>query len=304
MNDRIELFAEESDEGKRLDVFLKEHTSYSRSRLAELIREGNAAVGSRVILKPSEPLSSDDTVVLTVPEVKETALEPQDIPVSILWEDEDMAVIDKPSGMVVHPAAGNEDGTLVNALLYHLSGLSGIGGERRPGIVHRLDKDTSGIIVIAKNDFAHMRLSDQFRDRTMEKHYLAAVYGSMKEDSGRIDRLIGRHPVNRKKMAIVEDGRSAVTEWTVLQRFREATLLDVHILTGRTHQIRVHMQSIGHPVLGDRIYAPQIKTKVKITRLMLHSFKLTLDHPRTGERMTFEAPLPAEFEEIVNKLNG
>lgn len=304
MNDRIELFAEESDEGKRLDVFLKEHTSYSRSRLAELIREGNAAVGSRVILKPSEPLSSGDTVVLTVPEVKETALEPQDIPVSILWEDEDMAVIDKPSGMVVHPAAGNEDGTLVNALLYHLSGLSGIGGERRPGIVHRLDKDTSGIIVIAKNDFAHMRLSDQFRDRTMEKHYLAAVYGSMKEDSGRIDRPIGRHPVNRKKMAIVEDGRSAVTEWTVLQRFREATLLDVHILTGRTHQIRVHMQSIGHPVLGDRIYAPQIKTKVKIARLMLHSFKLTLDHPRTGERMTFEAPLPAEFEEIVNKLNG
>lgn len=206
--------------------------------------------------------------------------------------------------MVVHPAAGNEDGTLVNALLYHVKDLSGIGGEMRPGIVHRLDKDTSGLILIAKNDRAHAILSEQFKERSMEKHYRAVAFGGFKEESGLINAPIARHPVDRKKMAIVPDGKPSQTEWKVLERVKGATYLDVHLLTGRTHQIRVHMQSIGHPLLGDPIYAPNIKTSVHVPRLMLHAYSLAFTHPTSGDRMEFYAPLSDQFETVLEKMRS
>ena len=200
----------------------------------------------------------------------------------------------------MHPAAGNENGTLVNALLFALEDLSGVGGVKRPGIVHRLDKDTSGILLVAKNDAAHLSLSAQLKARTMEKHYLAVVEGTMKETSGTIDRPIARSAKDRKKMAIDPAGRPSLTEWTLLENLRDAALLDVHILTGRTHQIRVHMQSIGHPVAGDPIYG--LKHGVSTPRLMLHAHTLAFTHPRTAERMRLEAPLPEAFREAVAKL--
>jgi len=202
-------------------------------------------------------------------------------------------VVVKPCGMVVHPAAGNEDGTLVNALLHHLDSLGGIGGELRPGIVHRLDKDTSGLLLVAKNDAAQLALSQQLQDRLMEKHYRALVDGNFKEDSGRVNEPIARSKKDRKKMAIDPEGREAITDWQVLERGRGVTLVDVHILTGRTHQIRVHMKHLGHPVCGDPIYGSP--RGAKVPRLMLHAWSLAFTHPATGERMTFTAPLPAEF---------
>ena len=299
----LERIPEDSDAGKRLDVFLRETTDLTRTRIAKLIRDGCVRIGDAVADRPAQEVVPGYPVRLSVPETVLTELTPQDLPLTILYEDPDMAVIVKPCGMVVHPAAGNESGTLVNALLYHLHDLSGIGGEARPGIVHRLDKDTSGVMVVAKNDAAHLGLTNQFRDRTMEKHYSAVVAGSMRSESGRIDAPIGRHPQNRKKMAVLEGGRHALTEWTALQPLRGATALDVHILTGRTHQIRVHMASIGHPVLGDRIYAPNLKLPVTVPRLMLHARSLTFSHPRTGERMTFEVPVPESFQELIRKLS-
>ena len=199
----------------------------------------------------------------------------------------------KPCGMVVHPAAGNEDGTLVNALLHHLDSLGGIGGELRPGIVHRLDKDTSGLLLVAKNDAAQLALSEQLSGRKMEKHYRALVEGNLSQDEGRIEAAIARSKMDRKKLAVDPEGREAITEWTVLARGRGVTLVDVHILTGRTHQIRVHMKHIGHPVCGDPIYGSP--KGAKVSRLMLHAYSLAFTHPRTGERMVFTAPLPEEF---------
>ena len=204
--------------------------------------------------KPAFKVGAGDALELTVPDAEETPVEKEDIPLEILYEDADLAVVVKPCGMVVHPAAGNESGTLVNALLYHMEDLSGIGGVKRPGIVHRLDKDTSGLLMVAKNDLAHQGLSDQLRARTMEKHYLAVVDGRMREPSGRVDKPIARSTKDRKRMAVDPAGREAVTEWTLLENLKNAALLDVHILTGRTHQIRVHMQSLHHPVAGDPIY--------------------------------------------------
>ena len=232
-------------------------------------------------------------MVLTVPAPKPVAPQAEDIPLEILYQDEDLAVVVKPCGMVVHPAAGNEDGTLVNALLHHLDSLGGIGGELRPGIVHRLDKDTSGLLLVAKNDAAQLALSRQLQDRQMEKHYRALVDGLMKEPSGRVEAPIARSKKDRKKMAVDPEGREAVTEWTVLAEGRGVTLLDVHILTGRTHQIRVHMKHLGHPVCGDPIYGSP--RGAKVPRLMLHAWSLAFTHPRTGERMMFTAELPEAF---------
>lgn len=214
----------------------------------------------------------------------------QDLPITILYQDDHLAVVVKPEGMVVHPAAGNPDGTLVNALLFHLDNLSGIGGEMRPGIVHRLDKDTSGVMLVAKNDAAHASLSEQLSGRTMEKHYRAMVMGKMKEETGRIEKAIDRDKNDRKKMAIDPNGRMAITEWKVLKEYGDKSLLDVHILTGRTHQIRVHMRSLGHPVLGDPIYGYSKMPHAK--RLMLHAYSIAFTHPVTGERMEFKAPCP------------
>ena len=278
--------------GVRLDVFLAEtaESGLSRSQAARLVKEGRVTVNGSAETKPSFLLKAGDSIGWEIPPVQETALVPQALPLEVLYQDEYIAVVNKPEGMVVHPAAGNPDGTLVNALMYHLDHLSGIGGELRPGIVHRLDKDTSGVMLVAKDDPSHRSLSEQLQAHTIEKHYRAVVAGRMKETEGRIDAPIARSKTDRKKMAADPSGKPASTLWRVLEEGRDRTLLDVRILTGRTHQIRVHMASIGHPVLGDVIYAKAWAQKAP--RLYLHSFSVAFDHPFSGERMTFSAPCP------------
>ena len=281
---------EYTGDGERLDVTLSRDGELSRSRAAALIKDGRVTVDGRKENKPSFKAESGAAIVLDMPDIKPAKAEAQDTPLEILYPDEHLAVVVKPCGMVVHPAAGNDDGTLVNALLYHLDSLSGIGGEMRPGIVHRLDKDTSGLMLVAKNDAAHAALSRQLSEREMEKHYRALVYGKMKEPEGVIEKPIGRSKNDRKKMAVDEMGRWAKTEWKVLREYPDRTLLDVHIITGRTHQIRVHMASIGHPVLGDVLYGH--KRMPDVPRLMLHAYSLAFTHPVTGERMQFTAKCP------------
>lgn len=302
MDQVVELIADEKDIGTRIDAYLCANTEYSRSRIAALMLEGCVCVDGKLQTKPSFKVACGQRISLSVPQTKPVDIVPQDIPLDILYQDSDVVIVNKPCGMVVHPAAGNEDGTLVNALLYHVHDLSGIGGEMRPGIVHRLDKDTSGLILIAKNDHAHTVLSEQFKERSMEKHYRAVAFGNFSEDSGLIDAPIARHPVDRKKMAIIADGKPSQTEWSVLQRLKSATYMDVHLLTGRTHQIRVHMQSIGHPLLGDPIYAPNLRTGVRVPRLMLHAYSLAFTHPSSGKRLEFCAPIPQEFNLTLEKL--
>lgn len=286
----------------RLDVLVAEAAEASRSQAAKWIEAGLCTVDGKPQTKTSFQPAEGAALVIAVPEAVESTVEKEDIPLEILYEDEDVAVVVKPHGMVVHPAAGNESGTLVNALLYAMDDLSGIGGVKRPGIVHRLDKDTSGLLMVAKNDRAHQNLSDQLRSRTMEKHYLAVVDGCMRETSGFIDKPIARSKKDRKKMAIDPEGRESQTEWTLIENLKNAALLDVHILTGRTHQIRVHMQSLHHPVAGDPIYGQ--KNGVKVPRLMLHAHTLAFDHPVTGERLHFTAEPSEEFERTVRKLRG
>lgn len=289
-----------ASEAGRLDMFAAAMADVTRSRAASLIKDGMVSVNGKVQIKPGFDLRAGDSVSVTVPEARPTVNLAQNLPIEILYEDDDLAVVVKPAGMVVHPAAGNEDGTLVNALLYCLTNLSGIGGEARPGIVHRLDKDTSGLLLVAKTDRAHLALSAMLKDRQMEKHYRALVEGIMKEESGVVDAPIARSKRDRKKMAIDPEGRPARTEWRVVERLRGATLLDVHLITGRTHQIRVHMSSLHHPVAGDVIYGQ--KNGVKVPRMMLHAFSLRFIHPITGQEMSFEAPLPPAFEEGLRKL--
>ena len=302
MDDIIELTVEDHEAGVRIDAYLRAHTELSRSRIAALMQEGALTVDGQTQTKPAAKTESGQVLRLTVPQARPVDIAAQDIPLDILYQDSDVVVVNKPCGMVVHPAAGNASGTLVNALLHHVRDLSGIGGEMRPGIVHRLDKDTSGLILIAKNDRAHIALSEQFKQRSMEKHYRAVAFGHFAQEHGLIDAPIARHPVDRKKMAVVPDGKPSRTEWTVIEPLKGATFLDVHLLTGRTHQIRVHMQSIGHPLLGDQIYAPNLKTSVRIPRLMLHAYSLAFTHPATGERMTLVAPLPQTFVATLEKL--
>ena len=280
-------------DGRRLDVQLAEVSGLTRSRVASLMAEGQVTVDGVPQLKAGTKPRPGQAICLLIPAPKPAIPEAQDIPLTILYQDDDLAVVVKPCGMVVHPAAGNEDGTLVNALLHHLDSLGGIGGELRPGIVHRLDKDTSGLLLVAKNDAAQLALSRQLQDRLMEKHYRALVEGNLREDEGRIEAAIDRSKKDRKKMAVDPEGREAITEWRVLARGRGVTLLDVHILTGRTHQIRVHMKHIGHPVCGDPIYGSG--RGAKVSRLMLHAYSLSFTHPTTGERMTFTAELPEAF---------
>ncbi len=287
-------------EKARLDVLAAKLAQISRSQAARLIEQGCCLVNGRAQTKPSFQAEPGARILLQIPMPQEPTVEKENIPLEILYEDQDVAVVVKPSGMVVHPAAGNESGTLVNALLYAMEDLSGIGGVRRPGIVHRLDKDTSGLLMVAKNDAAHLSLSRQLHDRTMEKHYLAVVEGCMKETCGLIDLPIGRSQKDRKKMAIDPQGRPSQTEWTLMENLKNAALLDVHILTGRTHQIRVHMQSQHHPVAGDPVYG--LKNGVKVPRLMLHAWRLSFTHPRTGERLHFTAPPPQAFADALKKL--
>lgn len=279
-------------DGSRLDV-LTSTDGLTRSRAAALIKEGQVAVNGVVVLKPSYKTAEGDRVELTLPQTVEATAQAEDMPLNILYQDEDMAVVIKPCGMVVHPAAGNETGTLVNALLYHLDGLSGIGGEKRPGIVHRLDKDTSGLLLVAKNDKAHLNLSRQLAERKMEKHYFAVVAGTMKDTEGEVDAPIGRSPKDRKKMAVVPTGRNALTKWKTVCQERDRALLDISLITGRTHQIRVHMAHIHHPVLGDPLYG--VRNMPKAPRLMLHAYSLVCTHPSTGQRVRFTAPPEEAF---------
>lgn len=302
MDQIIEFICPPEAEGQRADVFLTANTELSRSRIANLITDGQLKSNGLIEMRPSARIEAGQKLELTVPGTKPAVIEAQDIPLDILYQDHDVVVVNKPCGMVVHPAAGNEDRTLVNALLFHVKDLSGIGGEMRPGIVHRLDKDTSGLILIAKNDHAHAALSEQFKQRTMEKHYRAVAFGSFKEEQGLIDAPIGRHPVDRKKMSVTANGKPSQTEWRIMERLKSCTYLDVHLLTGRTHQIRVHMHSIGHPLLGDKIYAANMKMPVHVPRLMLHAYSLAFDHPATGKRITLTAPLPEKFTSVLDRL--
>jgi len=288
--------------GQRLDIFLANiQFEISRSRLSFLAHEGNITVNGKV-RKPSFHVSVNDVVVVTLSPAKEISLQPQPISLDILFEDSDIIVINKPSGLVVHPAPGHESNTLVNALLYHCPGLLKIGGEIRPGIVHRLDQDTSGVLVVAKNDLAHVALSKQFKERQPQKVYLAFVSGVLKEKEGEIDFSIGRHPSERKKMSIHGTApRSARSQYFVLQQFEHTALLKVIIETGRTHQIRVHLSAIGHPIIGDSIYGGRsiYKTYRTVSRQMLHAIQLQFIHPIKKEPCFFTAPIPSDFKKAV-----
>ncbi len=298
MNFRVE----ETDAAKRLDIFLSEKTEFTRSRLGALIKDGQVSVDGQLEKKPSFLLKVAQQVELAVPEVREARVEAENIPLPVVYQDDDLAVVYKPSGMVVHPAAGNPSGTMVNALLYHLSGLSGIGGELRPGIVHRIDKDTSGLLLVAKNDQSHLALSEQIKAHSVQRAYLAIVLGNIKQDEGDVDGPIGRHPADRKKMAIVPGGREAHTHYRVLERLKDACLVEAILTTGRTHQIRVHMASIGHPVAGDPVYGPKRGNLSTRSGQMLHAYKIGFVHPKDGRTLCFEAPPEPEFMEILNKL--
>lgn len=288
---------------ERLDVRLSRQMELTRSRVEKLIRDGHATVNGKVETKPGFRVPEDAACDVWVPDAVPIAAMPEALPLSILYQDADIAVVEKPVGMVVHPAAGNLTGTLVNALLYHLTDLSGIGGALRPGIVHRLDKDTSGLLVVAKHDAAHVELSRALKARSVKRTYRAIVRGCPREPEGFIEAPIGRHPTERKRMAIVQDGRYARTEYVQDSKLRGAASLTVHIITGRTHQIRVHFASIGHPVLGDPIYGGRLYDK-EAKRLMLHAWRLSFDHPMTGEPLVFETNLPDAFAQMEKKLSG
>ena len=296
---------ENEDAGKRIDVFLsEENEDISRSAVQKNIENGNILVNGKKVNK-NYKLSAADEISVDIPEPEEAEILPENNPLDIMYEDKDVIVINKPQGMVVHPAPGHYTGTLVNALMYHCGEeLSGINGVMRPGIVHRIDKDTSGILVIAKSDRAHISLSKQLAEHSMTREYQAIVYNGFKEESGTVDAPIGRHPKERKKMAVVRDktSRHAVTHYTVIKKLKgNYTLVRLRLETGRTHQIRVHMAYIGHPLLGDEVYGPK-KSPFALKGQVLHAKVLGFVHPATGEYMQFETPLPAYFEELVERL--
>ena len=297
-------FSAERD-GERLDVFLArmaiQGDPLSRSRIQKLISDGNVTVDGKPA-KASLRLAAGAAVAVELPEPEATDIAPENIPLDILYEDEDVIVVNKARGMVVHPAAGVSSGTLVNALLAHCKDLSGINGALRPGIVHRLDKDTSGVMIAAKNDAAHRSLAEQIQEKTAKRVYWAILTGNIPEEEGVIHGAIGRNPKDRQKMAVVrENGKDATTNFRVLERFGTYTLVECRLMTGRTHQIRVHMAYIGHPVVGDPKYGAK-KCPFAITGQALHSKTLSFIHPRTGERMEFEAPLPEDMENILSTL--
>ena len=312
----LTLNVDKESMGKRIDTYIAEKSDLTRSAASRLIESGDVSLqgAEGKPLAKNYKLRENDilTVCLPAPEPCEALAE--DIPIDIIYEDDDIIVVNKPEGMVVHPAAGNVSGTLVNALLYHCKdGLSGIGGVIRPGIVHRIDKDTGGLLVVAKNDMAHIFLSEEIKYHRVERLYHAIVKGNFKEDIGTVDAPIGRHPVDRKKMAVIRSNdyksREAVTHWRVLERFGSFTHVECELETGRTHQIRVHMASIGHPLVGDTVYGGgqtpfEHKHKAYISGQCLFASRLTLTHPRSGEKMTFYAPLPRNFEKLLEILRA
>ena len=301
--DYFTFAAEKEDVGTRIDVFLAENMEdLSRSGVQKLIDEGMITLNGGKT-KANYKLREKDVIDVTVPEVKEVEILPEDIPLDILYEDEDVIVVNKPQGMVVHPAPGHTSGTLVNALMFHCGDdLSGINGEKRPGIVHRIDKDTSGVLMIAKNDMAHQSLAAQLAEHSITRKYNAVVYNGFNEDEGTVDQPIGRNPQDRKKMAVTQKhSRHAVTHYRVIERMEKFTLIEAQLETGRTHQIRVHMTYIGHPLLGDPVYGPK-KQPISLEGQALHARVLGFIHPRTGEYMEFEAPLPPHFEALLERL--
>lgn len=294
----MRLTTDDAD-GSRLDQYLAKHLpELSRSRIQALIKSEDILLNGKPT-KAKQTVARGDVLEINIPEPKPAEAQPQDIPLNILFEDAHIIVLNKESGMVVHPAAGNEDGTLVNALLHHCGDLSGIGGVERPGIVHRLDKDTSGCLVVAKNDGAHQSLTEQFAERSTSKLYLAVVQGKPVETHGTVFTHIGRHPVNRMKMAVVNPpgGKAAITDWECLayDPSTHSSLVLCTLHTGRTHQIRVHMHHLGHPLIGDPIYAHPSRQEAKTGRLMLHAWRLGFAHPIGGERLEFESPIPPEY---------
>lgn len=300
--EQARLMITEEQAGQRADVGLAAMLDITRSNMQKLLEDGRAVKGAKV-LKANYKLRVGDEIVVTLPEPQPLDAQPENIPIDIIYEDDDVIVVNKARGMVVHPAAGNYSGTLVNALLYHCKNLSGINGVIRPGIVHRLDKDTSGIMICAKNDEAHLSLSQQIQAKTAQRTYLAVVRGNIKTDSGTIETLIARDKNDRQKMAVVkENGREAITDYEVVERFGKYTIVRCKLRTGRTHQIRVHMEYLGYPLVGDPKYSP-MKTPFAIKGQALHSQTLEFTHPRTGERMQFEAPLPEDMHKIITRLH-
>ncbi len=306
MSELTRTFTAKANQAGRLDKYLVECLpDFSRARLQNLIKEEQVAVNGNVVTKTGHVVESGDEVTVHIPPVQSSQLVPEDIPLDIVFQNDDLAIINKPAGMVVHPAAGHSSGTLVHAALAALPDLQGIGGEERPGIVHRLDKETSGLIVLAKNEKAHRWLQDQFRLRTVKKVYLALVDGKPPTPSGRIEAEIARDPSHRKKMAVVPDGRGrpAVTEYQTVEQFEHYTLIEAHPLTGRTHQIRLHMAFLGCPIVGDTIYGRK-KPTVELERHFLHAARLSLRFPGESEAHTFEAPLPAELLQVLEEIRS
>ena len=299
---QLTLTATTEDRGQRIDAWLAARTEgLTRSAAARLLESGSVLIDGAPAAK-NYRLTGDETVSLTRPEAEDTTVEAQDIPLDVVYEDDDVIVVNKPVGLVVHPAPGHPDGTLVNALLHHCGdSLSGIGGKKRPGIVHRIDRDTSGLIIAAKNDAAHAALSAQLSDHTLSRTYECLVSGNMKQDSGTVDAPIGRSSADRKKMAVVPGGRRAVTHWEVVARYSGVTHLRCRLETGRTHQIRVHLAYIGHPILGDTVYGAK-KPVPGLTGQCLHATGLRFLHPRTGEPVELHCPLPEEFTRMLEKL--
>lgn len=292
------------ESGKRLDVFLEStDPSFSRSQFKNQIVKGKVLVNGKIV-KAGYKLRENDEVTAQKLEIMTTDIVPEDIKLNIIYEDKDLLVINKPQNMVVHPAAGNYSGTLVNALLFkfNANNLSNVNGEDRPGIVHRLDKDTSGLIVIAKNNKTHLNLSSQFKDRVVKKYYLALLNGNLKQDFGEVQTLINRDKNNRLKMAVSEEGRAAVTLYRVLKRFEGYCLVEFELITGRTHQLRVHSKHLGHPIVGDELYGFKDKLTTSLKGQLLHSHKLQFSHPTTNEVLSFEAELPEEFSSVLNSL--
>ena len=297
----IVLEVDEAFDGERIDKFISENSDISRSYAQKLCADGMVLKNGKQVLK-KEKVKADDEIFVTVPEPEQLSAKPENIPINIVYEDDSVIVVNKPQGMVVHPAAGNPVGTLVNALMYHTS-LSAINGVIRPGIVHRIDKDTSGLLVAAKTNEAHLSLTEQLKERKALRKYYALVNGNIKEDSFTIDRPIGRHPVERKKMAVVPGGRSAVTHVTVLDRFGKYTLCECRLETGRTHQIRVHMAYINHSIVGDKTYGIK-NEEFKLQGQLLHAKTLGFNHPKNGKLMIFDSELPEYFEKILKNLRS
>ena len=298
---RLTVTTEEA--GQRADSLLARRLEgLTRSAAARLLEEGRVTDRGRPVAKNLR-VQPGQVLEVTLPEPEEPEARPQDIPLDVVYEDEDVIVVNKPTGMVVHPAPGHPDGTLVNALLYHCGrSLSGINGQLRPGIVHRIDRDTSGLIIAAKNDAAHLALAEQLQDHSLYREYEAVVAGNLREDSGTVDLPIARHPTDRKKMAVNHlNGRRAVTHWTVLARYPGYTHIQCRLETGRTHQIRVHMAALGHPVLGDPVYGGQRKGFPELAGQCLHARRLTFRHPRTGEQVTVSCPLPDYFQAVLTR---